>query len=480
MPDYRDQIIEDLRKEICELKRIIEMQNDIIRDLREQLNKNSGNSSKPPSSDGLKKKPVNKNRSLREKSGNKPGGQKGHTGTHLAVIAEPDNIIQHLHTDCQHCPKREQCMKSSVIRESRHEIDMIARVDVTEHDQITIPICPICGESKTGSFPQHLKATVQYGRNLKAFDVALNTVGAVSFERTHDILSGVFNIPISVGTIKNMVSRCAVKVKEANSVSAEKLKNTSNKHADETGCRVDGVTRWTHCISNELYTVLFLHDKRGRIAMEEMGIIQHSTGVLIHDCWSPYWCFTNVKHQLCCAHLLRELNGIEENYPKQTWAAKFKKLLLKLKRAKEKSIAKGKKAFHRTTLKRYSNRYDEIIQIAYSENPIPERKTMQKGKIKRGKVLSLIDRLFYHKGEVCLFANDFSVPFDNNQAERDIRNIKVKTKVSGCFRTTDGAKDYLAIMSFVSTAIKHGFSAFQAIHLAVLGEPLSIFAQGSE
>ena len=153
MPDYKDQIIENLQKEVEELKRIVEMQNDIIRDLREQLRKNSSNSSKPPSSDGLKKKPVNKNRSLREKSGKKQGGQKGHSGTHLAVLSEPDHVINHLHADCQHCPKREICMMNSEVKEIRHEIDMIAQVDVTEHELITIPVCPICGEAKTGSFP---------------------------------------------------------------------------------------------------------------------------------------------------------------------------------------------------------------------------------------------------------------------------------------------------------------------------------------
>ena len=214
--------------------------------------------------------------------------------------------------------------------------------------------------------------------------------------------------------------------------------------------------------------------------MEEMGIIQYSGGTLVHDCWARYWCFTNVKHQLCGAHLLRELKGIVENHPKQTWAKKFTTLLLNLKRAKEKAIAKGKTALHRNTLKRYSNLYDEIMRAAYEENPLPERKPGQRGRTKRGKVLCLIDRLSAHKGEVCLFAHDFDVPFDNNQAERNIRNIKLKTKVSGCFRSVDGAKEYLKIMSYVSTAIKHGFTCFDAIRRAVMGNSMSIFAQDSE
>lgn len=179
-------------------------------------------------------------------------------------------------------------MMNSEVKESRCVIDMIAQVDVIEHEMITVPVCQICGEAKTGSFPVRIKTAFQYGHNLEAPAVALNTIGAVSFNRTHDILGGVFNVPISVETIKNMVSRCAVKVEAANAVSAEKLKSANHKHGDETVCRADGKTGWAHCISNELYTVLFFHDKRGRTAMEEMGIIQHSSGNLVHDCWSPY------------------------------------------------------------------------------------------------------------------------------------------------------------------------------------------------
>ena len=152
--------------------------------------------------------------------------------------------------------------------------------------------------------------------------------------------------------------------------------------------------------------------------------------------------------------------------------------LLNLKRTKEKAMAKGKTSLHRNTLKRYSDLYDEIMRVAYEENPLPERKPGKRGRPRRGKVLCLIDRLSTHKGKVCLFAYDFDVPFDNNQAERDIRNIKVKTKVSGCFRSIEGAIEYLKIMSYVSTAIKHGFTGFDAIRRAVIGNSMSIFAQG--
>ncbi|MBQ5562513.1 MAG: transposase, partial [Clostridia bacterium] len=236
---------------------------------------------------------------------------------------------------------------------------------------------------------------------------------------------------------------------------------------------------WVHDASNEYYTYLTLNSKRGYEAMKEADILPHYTGTVVHDCWSPYWKFDSAAHQLCCAHLLRELNGVTENHPEQTWAKKIKALLLKMKKAKERAIEKGKTKLCYSSVHRYKNQYDELISLAYSENPLPEQKKGKKGKKKRGKVLSLIDRLAKYKGQVCLFLENFSVPFDNNQAERDIRNIKIKTKVSGCFRSIDGAVEYLNIMSYIGTARKHGLNSFSAVLAAVCGNPFS-FAMGTE
>lgn len=232
MLDEKDLIIADLRNRISELEQI-------IKELREQLNKNSGNSSKPPSTDGFKK-PVNKNRSLRKKSGKKPGGQNGHTGSYLSILSEPDHKHEHIHSDCRNCPHYTNCRKTAFVKESRYVIDAVVDVDITEHDVVSIPCCPMCGREKTGVFPNNVSAYVQYGSNLEALTVALNTVGAVSVNRTHEILSGVFNIPISTGTINNMVSRCAKKVEPVYAAIGEKLKDSPINHADETGTSVDG------------------------------------------------------------------------------------------------------------------------------------------------------------------------------------------------------------------------------------------------
>ena len=470
MPDEKDLMIDDLRKQIDQLNDLIKKLNETIKDLREQLNKNSGNSSKPPSSDGFKK-PVNKNRSLRKKSGKKPGGQKGHDGSYLAVLSEPDHTIDHLHSDCANCPNYEKCRAAAKVKETRYVIDAVVDVDITAHNLLSVPCCPKCGCEKTGSFPDPVKNHIQYGENLEALVVTMNTVGAVSVNRTHEILSGVFNIPISTGTINNMVSRCAKKVEPVYDEIGEKLKESPVGHADETGTSINGSTEWVHDLSNDSFTYLALHKKRGFEAIEDIGLLTDYKGILVHDCWSPYWRLDGVVHQLCCAHLLRELNGVAENHPEQKWAPQFRELLIKMKRSKERAIGQGKEAFRESTLKKYSEHYDKIIKLGYEENPVPEKIPGKRGKQKRGKVLSLIDRLSKHKGEVCLFVNNFAVPFDNNQAERDIRNVKIKTKVSGFFKTEEGAKNYLKIMSFVSTARKLGRSAYEAIRLAVVGEP---------
>lgn len=459
------------------LNKTIEELNATIKELRERLNKNSGNSSKPPSSDGLKKKPVTK--SLRRKSGKKPGGQNGHKGKYLSVVSEPDEIIRHYHSDCTSCPYRDKCIEKACIKETRHIIDAVVDVKVTAHEKMYIAECPKCKSPKIGEFPADITNYVQYGKNLEALVVSLNTVGAVSVNRVHEIIGSIFNIPLSTGTIKNMVTRCAEKIKPVLTYIRKALIAAMLLHCDETGTRVEGKTMWVHNASNEHYTYLTLNRKRGSAAMEEADILPHFTGTVVHDCWNSYWKFDNTAHQLCCAHLLRELNGVTENYPEQTWSKSFSTLLLKMKKAKDRAINNGKTELSYASVHRYKTQYDELILLAYSENPAPVTEEGKRGKKKRGKVLCLIDRLKKYKGQVCLFLDNFSIPFDNNQAERDIRNIKVKTKVSGCFRSFDGAVEYLDIMSYIGTARKHGINSFKAVLFAVWSKPYA-FGVGTE
>ncbi len=465
-----------LTKQVDELNATVRELTQTIRELKEQLNKNSKNSSKPPSSDGLKKPPVNKDRSLRQKSGKKQGAQAGHDGVNLSVIADPDYVEYHMHSDCSSCPYHDSCLEKACIRETRHEIDAEVVVNVTAHELAVVSGCPLHGGMKEGTFPANIKAAVQYGKNLQAMVVAFNTVGAVSINRTHEILGSVFNIPLSTGTIKNMVTRCADSLKPAYEKIHHTMVNLGLIHCDETGTRIDGKTWWVHNASDMDFTYLSINRKRGQAGMDAAGILPKYRGIMVHDCWGSYWKYQDALHAVCCAHLLRELNGVEENHPEQTWAARFKELLLAMKKVKDKALADGKEEVSYYHLHKFDKQYDEILKTAYEENPLPESTAKKRGRRKKSKVLNLICRLENYKASVCLFIKNLCVPFDNNQAERDLRMIKVKTKVSGCFRSEDGAQEYLTIMSYIGTAHKHGINAFTAIREALDGNSDIIFA----
>lgn len=465
-----------LTKQVDELNATVKELTQTIRELKEQINKNSKNSSKPPSSDGLKKPPVNKDRSLRQKSGKKQGAQTGHDGANLSVTADPDYVEHHMHPDCDSCPYHDSCLEKACIRETRHEIDAEVVVNVTAHELVVVSDCPLHGGEKAGAFPASIKAAVQYGKNLQAMVVAFNTVGAVSISRTHEILGSVFNIPLSTGTIKNMVTRCAESLKPAYERIHQVMVNLGLIHCDETGTRIDGKTWWVHNASDMDFTYLTIDRKRGQIGMDAAGILPEYHGIIVHDCWGSYWKYQDALHAVCCAHLLRELNGVEENHPEQTWAAKFKELLLSMKKVKDKALADGKEEVSYYHLHKFDKQYDEILKTAYEENPLPETTAKKRGRRKKSKVLNLICRLENYKASVCLFIKDLCVPFDNNQAERDLRMIKVKTKVSGCFRSEEGAQEYLTIMSYIGTAHKHGVNAFTAIREALDGNSDIIFA----
>ena len=451
---------------------LIAQLNQTIQELKEQLNKNSKNSSKPPSSDGFKK-PAPK--SLRKPSGKKVGGQKGHQGTFLSVLSDPDKIVKHMPSACEGCPHYKMCKGTACVAEKRHVIDAVVTVNVVEHQLLEIPICMLHGDTRKGNFPNDVKATVQYGENLQALSVALNTVGAVSVKRTHEILSGVFNIPIATGTISNMIKRCADAVSETVNRIKQKVTESNLGHFDETGIRVDKKLWWVHDASNCEFTYLDISPKRGYLGMEQCGVLPLFHGIAMHDCWASYWSYEDCQHAVCCAHLLRELTGIAENHPEQKWASAFIDLLLEMKKVKDKAVEVGKETLSYYHYHKFDKRYDELIKQAREENPLPVTTEKKRGRKKKGKILALVDRLDNYKASVCLFIHNFMVPFDNNQAERDLRMIKVKTKVSGCFRSEEGARDYLKIMSYIGTAHKQGHNAYDAIRKAISGCPDFIF-----
>ena len=408
----KDEHIEALMKENSELKQLlyslktsieqqttltkqqsamIEQLNQTVAELNEKLNKNSKNSSKPPSSDGLKK-PVTK--SLRQKSGKKPGGQQGDDGANLATTADPDEVKKHLPDSCKDCPNISKCIdKLACVTEKRHVIDAVVTVHVTEHQKFTFTECPFHeGQTLQGKFPSDISATVQYGRNLNALVVALNTVGMVSVNRTHEILGSVFSIPLSTGTISSMVKKCAQNIKNTVDTIRQKVIDSAVGHFDETGTRVEGSTIWVHNSSTEKYTYLTVHKNRGVEGMKDNGVLTEFHGIAVHDCWPSYWKY-DITHAVCCAHLLRELTGIEENYAEQIWATNFKELLLEMKRAKEKAIQAEKPELSYYYLHKFDIKYDSIFQEAFEMNPLPVITEKKRGRKKKGKILALITPL---------------------------------------------------------------------------------------
>lgn len=439
----------------------------IVAELNERLKKNSNNSSKPPSSDGFNKP---KPRSLRKPSNKKPGAQKGHTGTGLKLPHKPDEIIDCEPDECLSCPNAQLC--TSKVRESRYEIDLETIIKVRQYRQIVRTCKEHSSVLVAGKFPTGISATKQYGKGVKAMAVALTSAGAVSIQRTHDLLSAVSGLSISTGSICKMNHEFALGLTDVvEKIRLALLQKNTPVHCDESGARTAGSLAWVHNVSDADLTYQTVSWKRGIIGMHEANFLPEFTGTIVHDCWASYWKFDGLKHAVCCAHLLRELTGIEESHPEQKWPARIKQLLLHMKKVKERAIDHGKSELSYYHQRKFLVEYDCCLQKAVEENPIEEKAQGKRGRPKKNTARRLADRLIAYKGEVSLFFRRFEVPFDNNQAERDIRMLKVKIKVSGCFRTFEGAQDYALIRSYFSSAKKQGSNIFHAIQLALVGTP---------
>ena len=448
---------------------IMELQ-ETIKELQRQLNQNSQNSSKPPSSDGFNKP---KPQSLRQRSGKKQGGQKGHPGAHMSIPHEPDEYHKHLPKKCLSCPRLNECVTNGKVftcGEKRYEVNAVITTKVTEHQSVRVDSCPCTGESLSGEFPEGIRAYVQYGDSVPVLAGLLSTYCAVSAMRIHVLLGSLLGVSLSTGTITSMVSKCARKVGSTFKIIKSMLIGSKVANFDESGTDVNGKTLWVHNSSTPELTYQTINAKRGQAGMEYNGVLTEFGGIAVHDCWSPYWKYGDITHAVCNAHLLRELTGVEQYSPEHEWAPGFKTLLRSMKKTRDKAAAKGKTELSYYYLHKFDIEYDRLMKLADEECPLPpDSPHKKKGRKKKGKERSFIERLMALKASVCLFIRDFAVPFDNNQAERDVRNVKTKTKVSGCFRTEIGAQNYLDIMSYISTGRKHGVSAYEALTAAFAG-----------
>lgn len=460
----------DVYKEVLKSKGLVA--EDILaqhKELLRRVNMNSTNSSKPPSSDGYRK-PAPKSR--RKKNGLKRGGQPGHKGYNMPIPHAPNEIVLHHPERCEGCEHLEACSAAGFsCRESRYVVDLVMETRVTEHRVLRSDRCPFSDGPVAGSFPDGVSAHVQYGDSVAIVAGLLNTHGAVSDSRISSLMRSMFGITISPGTVVSMVSRCADKVSGTLKEIRKLLIAGDVDHFDESGARMNGKLHWVQCSSSGLYTLLTMSAKRGVEGMVENGVLPEFKGIAVHDFWRPYWRFDGIGHGTCGAHLLRELTGIREMEPDHEWPVRMMNHLMFMKTAKDSAVEEGRDSLTSESLEWLDAEYDRIVELAERECPAPpEPLEKRRGRRRKGKERSLIERFRDHRDEVRLFVHDFRVPFDNNQAERDIRNVKTKVKVAGCFRSLGGANDYLGIMSYLGTGRKHGVDPFKALAAAFKGQ----------
>jgi transposase len=452
-------IIEELTNTVAELKQIIISKDARISELEERLNKNSGNSSKPSSSDFFNKpKPSAINKGERGGKTKRSGGQKGHAGSTLKLKETPDVIHRCVPADCVACELADRCAGSVI--ESRNVVDVRIVSEQSRYDRIQ-RVCLKSGKTLAGSFPEGVNTQLQYGSHLKAMVVALSSFGMVSASRICELVEGLAGIRLSDGTVCNILSDCAGRCNALVPELKQHVIASDTAHFDETGIRVNGKVHWAHTSSTDKVTLISAHPKRGAEGILAGGVLQQFQGVAVHDCWGSYYheAFKDITHAVCGAHIDRELEGVVQNH-RQRWASSLKKLLGELYDAKRKLLATGIAAAPREMVQAFSKRYDRILANGFSRNPYQKPEVARRGKPKKGKVLSLLERLRELKDDVMRFFTDFRVPFSNNIGEKSFRLSKLKMKVAGSFRSADGGSYFCSIFSVIDTVRKNGGNPF--------------------
>ena len=428
-----------------------------ISELRSRVNQNSQNSSKPPSLDGFNKP---KPKSLRGKSDRPSGGQKGHIGKTLEQVDKPNDVEIHLADQCVNCHTSLEDVESFQDVERRQVFDIPEpKMRVVEH-QCERKLCPSCGKLNVAAAPTGVEQPVQYGSRAKGLMAYMQHYQLIPYGRLSEFFADIFGIAISEGTAFNATKDIFNKLAPFEERTKELLLQSDTLHSDETSFRIGKNLHWLHSVSHDSLTYYMVHKNRGSIAIEDAGILPNFQGTVVHDCWSSYFKY-NFHHALCNAHLLRELNAVIETTDHK-WAAEMRELLREANKATK--IDSQDKWLTDAEIQKFVGKYKEILIVGCKETGglKLEKKTKER---------NLWERFLLRENQVLRFLHKREVPFDNNQAERDIRMTKVKQKVSGCFRSEAGADFFARVRSYISTTKKQGQNILDALQNAFLGQP---------
>ena len=451
-----EQALKEEKELSSPLKALIEVLMLMVQLMMNQLGLNSRNSSKPPSSD--KQRPE---KAPKKKSTKKRGGQPGHQGTTLVQTSEPDEVKK-IAYDRRRLPKGHDYQEVGYEVRQVFDID-ISRV-VTEYQAQVLE--DETGKRYVAPFPEGVNKAVQYGSQVKAHAVYLSQHQLLPYSRIEEYFSEQLGFPLSQGSLFNFNREAFEKLAEFSDISQQVLSSATRLHVDETGININGKGHWLHCASNDLWTDFFAHEKRGSEAVNSRGIVPYFEGVLCHDHWKTYYRYTECQHALCNAHHLRELVRAHEQ-DEQAWAGEMKDFLEELNQ----EVHKAGGSLSKKKCEHYREHYRMILEQGKKECPGPgEKKKGQRGRQKKSKARNLLERLIDYESDVLRFMEVEDVPFTNNLAERDIRMTKVQQKISGCFRSFEGAEIFCRVRSYLSTCRKHDVSSSEAMTLLFRGE----------
>ena len=457
-----EKLVEKARTELSSNKKIspsfkalVELLLIVISALLQRLNLDSSNSGLPPSSDkipkGSVKKKVPKKRG--QKSGKGVGGQKGHSGATLKQFSNPDKTVE-LPIDRRTLPRNVNFKSDGF--ESRQVVDVVLSSVVTEYRAEAL--VDKDGNRYVANFPSHMSKAIQYGSSVRSLSTYLSQYQLLPYNRVQEIFKNCFGLPISSGSIYSFNKESYEHLSFFEEESKDFLRKAKFVHADETGSQIEDKLNWIHVLCTPKITYLYPHKKRGQEAMEAMGVLSEFKGVLCHDHWKSYFNMSE-EHSLCNAHHLRELQWVID-FKEQKWARSMKRFLIK---TKDMVLASGGVLSAEDQSKRLKV-YRRIISSGKKECPLAIRaKDSPKGRLKQTKERNLLDRLDNYKDAVLLFMRRKDIPFTNNQAERDLRMVKVHQKISGCFRSMDGSRYFCRIRGYLLTQKKNGLSPFTAM-----------------